>query len=483
MNIVADLRENNGSAASRSTSQLGEQVITVSNPYTGKVIGTVPRAGRKEVDVALELAVRGTAIARKMPSAQRAAILTGAAADIASRADAFSRCIVEESGKTIRQARKEVLRCVNTLTLCAEEAKRLAGETIPFASFAGSENRQGYYQRDPLGLIVGITPYNDPLNLAAHKVGPALASGNAIVLKPAELAPFSSIMLAEALARAGLPEGIFQVLTGDAETGSALVSARNVRMVSFTGGTRTAQIIAREAGLKRLAMDLGGNAPVIVMPDCNLEMAVESCVSGAFWAAGQNCIGTQRIIVLDEVYDRFLEKFVAQTRALVCGDPMDERTDVGPMITESAAQRTLEWIRDATREGAVVETGGMVDRTLFQPTVLTSVSRTSCVRTEEAFAPVVLIDRISSFDDAIAEANQPESMLHAGIFTSNLEVALSAIDRLEAAGVMINDSSDYRFDAMPFGGYKFGSLGREGVRFAIQEMTQPKVICFNRAPK
>jgi acyl-CoA reductase-like NAD-dependent aldehyde dehydrogenase len=265
MTMQDDLSDSNQSIDPTGQPRAAPAQISVFNPYTGELIGAVPNARGEEVRSALELGIRASTVCRALPSAKRAAILAATASDIADRADEFVRCIVGESGKTVRQARKEVLRCVNTLTLCAEEAKRLRGETIPFASFAGSESRQGYFQRDPLGLIVGITPYNDPLNLAAHKVGPALAAGNAIILKPAELAPFSAIMLADALARAGLPHGILSVVTGDGETGRALVSAKEVRMVSFTGGTRTAHKIARAAGLKRLAMDLGGNAPVIVM--------------------------------------------------------------------------------------------------------------------------------------------------------------------------------------------------------------------------
>lgn len=462
-------------------SELGSREIAVTNPFDGQMIGSVANSSPMEVEAALDMAAQGFLASRSLSSAERSAILMRTAAGIDTQSEAFARCIVMESGKTLRQAQKEVKRCVNTLTLSAEEAKRLTGETIAFDSFAGSEARQGYFQRDPLGLIVGITPFNDPLNLAAHKVGPAVASGNAILLKPAELAPLSSMMLAEAFSDAGLPPGIVNVVTGDAETGRALVAAKKVRMVSFTGGTETARLIAREAGLKRLAMDLGGNAPVIIMPDCDFERAVEACVSGAFWAAGQNCIGTQRIIVVGEIYDRFVECFVKQTKALVLGDPMDICTDVGPMITDNAAQRTLEQVKAAVAKGAIIETGGTREGTLFTPTVLTKVSAKSCLRIEEAFSPVVLIDHVQTFDEAITEANSPESMIHAGIFTRDIETAFKAIDRLEASGVMVNDSSDYRFDAMPFGGYKYGNLGREGVRFAIQEMTQPKVICFNRS--
>ncbi|PTT91028.1 aldehyde dehydrogenase, partial [Pseudomonas sp. HMWF031] len=269
---------------------------------------------------------------------RRARILEQAAINIEHEAGAFARLIVAEAGKTLKQAEKEVKRCINTLKLSAEEAKRNAGEVVPFDAYEGSESRQGWFSREPLGLIVAITPYNDPLNLVAHKLGPAIAGGNAVILKPSELAPLSAIKLVSCLVAAGLPETVVTVATGGAELGKALVASRDVRMISFTGGFVTGEQIARTAGLKKLAMDLGGNAPVIVMRDCDLEAAVESCLSGAFWAAGQNCVGTQRLLIQASIYEAFRERFVSKARALVVGDPLLADTDIGPMITAQAAQ-------------------------------------------------------------------------------------------------------------------------------------------------
>ncbi|OWJ98231.1 aldehyde dehydrogenase [Pseudomonas sp. A46] len=463
---------------SSALSSVAEE-ITVFNPFDGAAIGTVVKVPATAAPAVIEGAQHGAAIARNMSRAERSRILEQTAALVEKDKDAFAQLISAESGKTIRQARKEVLRCVNTLKLSAEEAKRNAGEVIPFDSYVGSENRQGWFTREPLGVILAITPYNDPLNLVAHKLGPAIAGGNAVVLKPSELAPLSAVKLVSYLNKAGLPAEVVTVATGDAELGKALVAHRAVRMISFTGGFVTGEQITRTAGLKKMAMDLGGNAPVIVMGDCDLEFAVESCVSGAYWAAGQNCIGTQRILIDTKIYQAFKEKFVAQSRALVVGNQADDATDVGPMISEAAAKRAQDSVQEAISKGAKLLLGNTREGTLYYPTVLEDVSFECKIWQEEVFSPIVILQEISTLEDALALANEPEYSLHAGIFTSNLNTAMKAAKLLEAGGVMINDSSDYRFDAMPFGGFKYGSMGREGVRFAYEDMTQPKVICLN----
>mgnify|MGYP005709539733 FL=1 len=273
---------------------------------------------------------------------------------------------------------------------------------------------------------------------------------------------------------------IISVVVGDANVGRELVSANNIRMVSFTGGMTTGEAITKTAGLKKITMDLGGNAPVIVMADSDLDKAVAATVSGAFWASGQNCIGTQRIFIERSVFDEFSAAFVGQTKMLNVGDPMNESTDVGPMITPEQSMRIKSWVDDAINQGAKLLTGHQRNGNVYSPTVLTQVPVSSRLCMQEVFAPVVILEPFDCFDEVISWANSVDYSLHAGIFTSDLETALEAADRLEASGVMINDSSDFRFDAMPFGGYKLGSMGREGVRYAIQEMTQSKVICYNR---
>lgn len=453
--------------------------IEVFSPFDGRVVGRVPCLGAEAVPALLASARAGVAASAALPRHRRAAILEDAARRVQVDAEAFASLIVAEAGKTLRQAEKEVKRCVNTLKLSAEEARRNAGEVVPFDAYEGSETRQGWFSREPLGLIVAITPYNDPLNLVAHKLGPAIAGGNAVILKPSELAPLSALKLVECLVQAGLPPGVVTVATGGVELGQALVALREVRMVSFTGGFATGEAIARGAGLKKLAMDLGGNAPVLVLEDCDLMPTVESCVSGAFWAAGQNCIGTQRILVHRAIYPAFREAFVAQSRALVCGDPARRETDVGPMVNEHAARRTEQVVDDALAQGAKLLCGHRRDGALYAPTVLEQVSHDSRLWQQEVFAPVVMLEPFDHLDDAVALANAPEYSLHAGVFTRDLGTALALARRIEAGGVMINDSSDYRFDAMPFGGFKYGSLGREGVRFAYEDMTQPKVVCIS----
>jgi glyceraldehyde-3-phosphate dehydrogenase (NADP+) len=452
--------------------------IIVNNPFDGSFVGAIRETSADDVDLLLQRARRGAQIARSLPRHQRSTILAKAAATVEERKEEFALLIVRESGKTIAQARKEATRCVNTLKLSAEEAKRNAGEVIPFDAYAGSESRQGWYTREPLGIITAITPYNDPLNLVAHKLGPAIAGANAVLLKPSELTPLSAIKLVEVLIESGLPEEVITVAVGGAELGKALVSAKDVRMVSFTGGFVTGEAIAKSAGIKKLAMDLGGNAPVIVMENSDVDAAVEDCVSGAFWAGGQNCIGTQRILVQRSIYERFKTEFVAQTARMKTGDPMNSDTDMGPMISEIAVNRAAAMVERAIAAGATLLCGHKPTSALYPPTVLENVPATCDVLNDEVFAPVVILQPFDEFDEAIRLANEPEYSLHAGIFTNDLANALEAAKRIDAGGVMINQSSDYRFDAMPFGGFKYGSMGREGVRFAYEDMTQPKVVCI-----
>lgn len=454
--------------------------IAVTSPFDGTLVGTVVETCAASMNVLLERARRGALMARTLPRHKRAEILEKAATAIEAAREDFALLIVKEAGKTITQARKETTRCVNTLKLSADEAKRNAGEVIPFDAYAGSESRQGWYTREPLGIIAAITPYNDPLNLVAHKLGPAIAGGNAVLLKPSELTPLSAIKLVEVLVESGLPEEIITVAIGGPELGKALVAARDVRMVSFTGGFATGEAIAKTAGLKKLAMDLGGNAPVIIMENCNFDAAVEACVSGAYWAAGQNCIGTQRILIQRPIYEQFNAKFVAETRKLKTGNPLEADTDVGPMISEKAVGRAAAMVERALAAGATLLCGHKPTGNLYPPTVLENVPASCDAWTEEVFAPIVILQAFDGLADAIDLANSPEYSLHAGIFTNDLEGALEAASKIEAGGVMINDSSDYRFDAMPFGGFKYGSMGREGVRFAYEDMTQPKVVCINR---
>jgi acyl-CoA reductase-like NAD-dependent aldehyde dehydrogenase len=458
------------------------ETMPVVNPWSGEALGAVACADTSHVERAVASALRGAEAMRDLSTGERSRILHAAASALAADSERFAAAITAETGKPIRAATREVARAVNTLRLSAEEAVRLAGETIAFDSFPGGEARSGHYIYEPVGVIAAITPFNDPLNLVCHKLGPAFAAGNAVVLKPAEQAPLVAVMLAKLLLAAGLPAEALNLLTGRGrDFGDALTGHGDVAMVSFTGGAGVGQAICRSAGIKRVAMELGGNGPVIVMDDADVEKAAAACAAGAFGAAGQNCIGVQRLYVHDAIYDAFREALIAATEALRVGDPMDPDTDVGPMIGGDEAARILGWADEAVARGATLLAGGERAGALVRPTVLADVPDDARVACHEAFGPVVSLFRFADLDEAIDAANRADYAIHAAIFTESLGHARHAARRLRAAGVMINDSTDYRLDAMPFGGAGRGNMGREGVRFAAREMSQTKVICFHDA--
>ena len=456
------------------------QKIEVRNPQDNTLVDTVPEATVADMQAAIEAAVAGFERARALPVHQRMAILQQTAETLEVEHEDFARIIASEGVKTIREARKEVTRCIQTIRISAEEARRLNGETIPFDQMPGSENRLGYYSREPIGVIGAITPFNDPLNLVAHKVGPGLAAGNAVIVKPDSKTPLSALWLGRAVHEAGLPPGMLQVITGPGrQIGDVLVGDPRVRMISFTGGLSTGKAIMDKVGLKKVGMELGSNCPVIVMADADLEAAVEANVSGAFWAAGQNCLHVQRLIVHDAIYDEFKERFVAAAEAYRVGDKLDEATDMGPLINERAAIGVEQMVDEAVQAGATLLTGGTREGTFYDPTVVEEVPDSCSLASEEIYGPVTILYRFTALDEAIKRANNVNYGLQAGIFTQDLQTAFAAANRLECGGVMINDSTDYRIDAMPFGGVKGSGLGREGIRFALQEMTEPKVVCFN----
>jgi glyceraldehyde-3-phosphate dehydrogenase (NADP+) len=456
-----------------------DTTIDVRDPFDDSLIDTVPAATIDDVETALAAAEAARAAARAMSTYQRSRILLEAARTVADNLEDFAATIAREGSKTIREARTEALRCVNTLTISGEEAKRLLGETIPFDSFPGGEQRRGHFERVPIGVVLAITPFNDPLNLVAHKLGPAIAGGNTVVLKPATVTPLSALKLSEALIDAGLPAGVLQCLTGHgAVLGDALVSDPRVRMVSFTGGVEAGQRIVAKAGLKKIGMELGSNSPVIVWRDADLEWAAESCVSGAFWAAGQNCIGVQRIYVHREAYEPFRDFFVARTKAYRIGNKLDEATDMGPMINEGEAKRVERWIQEAVTKGATVLAGGGRKGALMEPTVLEGVPSNATIHHEEVFGPTVNLYPVDDLDEAIAAANSVDYGLHAAAFSRDVATCHRLIEGLDAGSVLINDSTDYRLDSMPFGGIKNSGLGREGIRFSLAEMTEPKVVCW-----
>jgi glyceraldehyde-3-phosphate dehydrogenase (NADP+) len=456
-----------------------DKKIEVTDPYDNSLVDTVPAATSQDVEKALATAVKGFEVARKMTVYDRAQILYKTAKIVQDNQEEFAKIIAREGSKTIREARKEARRCGNTLIVSAEESKRLLGETIPFNSFPGGEKRRGYYERVPIGVVLAITPFNDPLNLVAHKLGPAVAAGNSVILKPATVTPLSGIKLVEAFMEAGLPPEVMQVLTGYGSViGDPLVSDKRVRMISFTGGVEAGLHITKIAGLKKIGMELGSNSPCIVWKDADVPYAAETCVSGAFWAAGQNCIGVQRVYVQKDVYGEFRDRFVDLTKKYKIGNKMLEETDMGPMITEGEAKRLEGWIHDAEKMGAKVSAGGGRKGALLEPTVLENVPEKATLHKEEVFGPTVNLYPVETVEEALEKANSIEYGLHAACFSSNVDTAFKLACGLDAGGIMINDSTDYRLDSMPFGGIKNSGLGREGVKFSLQEMTEPKVYCW-----
>lgn len=456
------------------------QKIEVRNPQDNSLVDTVPRATSADMEAAIDAAVAGFEYARTMPVHQRMEILQRTADTLVDEHEEYARLIAREGIKTIREARKEVTRCIETIRISAEEARRLNGETISFDQMPGSENRLGYYSREPIGIIGAITPFNDPLNLVAHKVGPGLAGGNAVIVKPDTKTPLSALWLARAIHDAGIPAGMLQVITGPGrEIGDVLVTDPRVRMISFTGGLSTGRAIMNKIGLKKVGMELGSNCPVIVMNDADLELAVAANVSGAFWAAGQNCLHVQRLIVQEGIYAEFKQRFVTAAEAYNVGDKLDEETDMGPLINESAAIGVEKMVNEAVLAGAILLTGGRREGTFYEPTVLEDVPDSASLACEEIYGPVTVLYQFIDLDQAISRANNVNYGLQAGIFTRNLNTAFHAAQELESGAVMINDSTDYRIDAMPFGGVKGSGLGREGIQFALQEMTEPKLVCFN----
>jgi glyceraldehyde-3-phosphate dehydrogenase (NADP+) len=455
-------------------------VLEVRDAENGELLGAVADTSPREVEEAI------AGIARELethpwPTWQRREALSRAAELVTHRSDLLAEIISREGSKTIREARVETGRATETLRLAAEQADRLSGETLPLANTERGQGRFGWYTREPVGIVAAITPFNDPLNLVAHKLGPALIAGNGVVLKPAEATPFTALALAEILLDAGVPRGRFAVLPGSGPSaGEALVRDPRVDLVSFTGGHRTGDAIARAAGAKRLVMELGGNCAVLVLADADASVAAQAVVAGAFGSAGQNCVSVQRVLVAEGLAAGFLQDVVRGTQSLRVGSKADPETDVGPLINETEARRIQSWVEEAKAHGATVVIGGHRSGAFYEPTVLTGVPDGAKILTEEVFGPVVVVETFREVSEAVDRANGTAFGLQAGVFTRSLDVAMNLTERLRVGAVLINDTSDYRIDAMPFGGPKRSGIGREGVRYAVDAMTEPKVVIIKR---
>jgi len=451
------------------------------SPYSQKVIAEIPMATEEETDFAIESAYRAREVMAKMPAHQRSFILEKLSRLLEERAEEAAVIIALEAAKPIATARGEVARTIQTYKIAAEEAKRIHGETIPLDAAPGGEGRVGYTVREPLGVIGAITPFNFPMNLVAHKVGPAIASGNTIVLKPASQTPMSSLFLAELLQEAGLPAGALNVVTGGGRVvGDKLVTDPRVAMVTFTGSPGVGIGIRNKAGLKRVTLELGSNAAVIIDKGVDIDKIIARCVFGAFANQGQVCISLQRVYAHEDVYEAFVEKFIEATNKLKIGDPLDPATDVSALISPNDVQRTLEWIEEAKKAGATIATGGKAEGNILYPTVILNADTCLKVSCQEVFAPIVLINKIKSVEEGIALVNDSRFGLQAGIYTENVHTALDAAEKLHVGGVMINDIPTFRVDHMPYGGVKESGTGREGIKYAVEEMTEMKLVIFNR---
>jgi acyl-CoA reductase-like NAD-dependent aldehyde dehydrogenase len=461
-----------------------DAVLEVIDPEDGRPVGRVGDCSPADVDEAVQGVADAVLAGPSWPTWQRREALHRAAALLVERASAFAELLAREGCKPIRDARREVQRAVETVRLSAEQADRLEGRTLPFGDTPRGADRLGWYTREPVGVVAAITPFNDPLNLVAHKVAPALIGGNGVVLKPAEQTPLVALAFIELLLDAGVPADRIAVLPGRGATiGAALVSHPRVDLVSFTGGYSTGNAIAATAGAKKTVMELGGNGTVVVLPDADVRRAAQAVVDGAFGNAGQNCLSVQRVFVAREVADELVELVGQSTTQLVVGSKADDRTDVGPLIDEASAARVASWVDEAVEGGAAVVTGAKRDGSYYWPTVLVSVPAGARVLTEEVFGPVVSVEPFDSVDAVLTEVNGLEYGLQAGVFTRDLDAALDVAQRLRVGAVMINDTGDFRIDAMPFGGGKRSGVGREGVPFAVDAMTEPKIIAIHRAPR
>jgi acyl-CoA reductase-like NAD-dependent aldehyde dehydrogenase len=458
------------------------QRIEVRNPYDNSVIDTVPRGERADVERALQSAERGAKVMARLSGYDRWKILTKAAELMAARQEDLGRTISAEEGKIIAEGRLEANRAYETIMGSAEEAKRLHGETVPLDAAPGGAGKFGVTIRVPCGVVVAISPFNFPLNLVCHKVGPAIAGGNAVIIKPATDTPLSALKLTAILLEAGLPPEGINTLTGSGgEIGDLLVTDRRVRKITFTGSRDVGERICTRAGIKRVTMELGSNAPVIVMPDADLGKVAAAVASTGYANAGQVCISTQRVLAAGKVYSDFLEALKPKVQALTIGDQFDETVKVGPLVREREAERVDEWVREAIAGGARLVTGGRRQGALYEPTVVADVKPNMKISCDELFGPAVAVTPFADIDEAIALANDTNYGLAAGIFTENLEWAWKFAREVQSGNLHINWGPQWRADLMPYGGLKESGFGKEGPAYAVKEMTELKMVVFHLA--
>jgi glyceraldehyde-3-phosphate dehydrogenase (NADP+) len=455
-------------------------VIPVLNPYDGSQVDTVPKADADDVERALATAVRGARAMRKLTGYERFRILRKAADLMTQRSEDLARTITLEEGKIIAEARIEATRAVEIIALSAEEAKRLSSEVVPLDGAPGAVNKFGFTIRVPCGVVVGISPFNFPLHLVCHKVGPALAAGNSVIVKPATDTPLSALKLVQILLDAGIPPEAVQCLTGNgSEVGEALCRDPRVRKITFTGSRDVGERICQIAGLKKVTMELGSNSPLIVMPDADLEKVAAGVAATGFANAGQVCISCQRVLPLKPIYNDFLNILKPKVAALATGNPLEEKTKMGPMVRERDAVRVEEWVKEAIQGGARLVTGGERRGAIYAPTVLADVKPEMRVSRSELFGPAVAVTPVGSIEEAIAMANDTNYGLSAGIFTQNIDWAMKFAQEVEAGNLHINWGPQWRADLMPYGGLKESGFGKDGPKYAVQEMTELKMVVMH----
>ncbi|HEY0566308.1 MAG TPA: aldehyde dehydrogenase family protein [Terriglobales bacterium] len=461
--------------------------VDIRSPYDGAVVGRVRLNTRADCEQAVRTAVESFAQTRQLAGYERQQILSRVANGIEARAEEFAQLMMAEAGKPIAAARAEVKRAIFTFKVAAEESVRTGGEVLPLDWQEGTRGSWSIIRRFPVGVVLAITPFNFPLNLVAHKVAPAIAVGCPVVLKPAPQTPLSALKLADLIYRSGWPREALPVLYVSNEDAQFLVEHDDIKLLSFTGSAKVGWELKTKSGKKKVVLELGGNAAVIIHADADLDLAVRRCVSGAFTYAGQSCISVQRIFVHESVRERFTAAFVDASRKLRVGDPHDDNTQVGPMIRASDVERVEQWIDEALAQGAtelVGEGAGKRSReaaSVLRPAILTHTTPQMKVNAEEIFAPVCSVESYRDFDDAIAAVNASQYGLQAGVFTHDARLIFRAFERIEVGGVIVNDASTFRIDHMPYGGVKDSGLGREGVRYAMEEMTEPRILVM-RAP-
>jgi acyl-CoA reductase-like NAD-dependent aldehyde dehydrogenase len=460
-----------------------DRKIEVRNPYDGSVVDTVPQATPADVDAAIAGAMKGAAVMRKLTGYERFQILRRAADVMFARKEELGRLISQEEGKILAEGVFEASRAAETIELSAEEAKRLGGEVLPLDGAPGAAGKFGFTIRVPCGVVVAITPFNFPLNLVCHKVGPAVAGGNAVIVKPASDTPLSALKLVEILLEAGLPPQAIACLAGSGgEVGKALCRDERARKISFTGSVEVGRQICEVAGIKRVTMELGSNSPLIVLEDADLNKVADAVVATGFANAGQVCISAQRVLAVDKVYRDLLDVLRPRIEGITAGNPLQEGTRMGPMIRERDAVRVSEWIGEAVQQGAKVMCGGSRTGTLHQPTLIADVQPTMRIARDELFGPAVGVSRAANVGDAIELANQSRYGLSAGVFTQDIDAALRFAREVDAGNLHINWGPMWRADLMPYGGLKESGFGKEGPKYAVQEMTELKTVVIHSRP-